>query len=60
MVWEERLKGFVAIILTFVFCFGFVYFAEIDTINTNKLITECEAPLPRDQHCKIIAVKETK
>ena len=58
MGWKERLKGLIAIFLTFALCFGSVYFAEMDTVNTNRLIEECEAQLPRDQHCKIIAVKQ--
>ena len=35
---------------------GGVFLAELDT--SSLLIQECEKSLPRDQHCKLIAVPE--
>ena len=30
----------------------------MNLVELRQLTAECESPLPRDQHCKIIAVKE--
>ena len=46
------------LVFTFLNIFIVKYDEGFVSAKVIKLISECEAPLPRDQHCKIIAVKE--
>lgn len=58
MSWRRILIGLLAVAIAVSTFPALVYFDEIDAVNINNLITKCEAPLPRDQHCKIIAIPE--
>ena len=39
-------------------CFLFALLSTLPQSKTTKLINECEAELPRNQRCKLIAVPE--
>lgn len=49
----DTVLGFVCgLVLGFVIC-SWIYYGDDD-----KLLRDCQKPLPRDQYCKIIAVPE--
>ena len=53
-----RIALAIVAILSCAIGFAISWAANYDSVNVESLISECEAPLPRDQHCKIIAIPE--
>jgi hypothetical protein len=55
---EDFIAG-MCVILLFV-CIGFGVSGSMHQSETNELIAECEAELPRNESCVLIAVPVTK